>query len=64
MSIVARSVLCAGFGALRPSCMCCISVMTSVVECLALKPCWVGERGMSGVICLRISLSRSLRGFQ
>ena len=43
MSIVARSVQCAGFGAFRPSCMCCVSVVRSVVvECLALKPCCVG----------------------
>ena len=34
MSIVARSVRCAGFGAFRPSCMCCVSVVRSVViEC-------------------------------
>ena len=30
---------CAGFGAFRPSCMCCVSVVRCVVvECLALKP--------------------------
>ena len=37
MSIVARSVLCAGLGIFRPSCMYCVSVVTSVVvECKAL----------------------------
>ena len=40
MSIVASSVRCAGLGAFSPSCMCCVSVVRSVVvECLALKPC-------------------------
>ena len=49
MSIVARSIRCAGSGAFRPSCMCCVSaVRRIVVECLALKPCWVGERGCQG----------------
>ena len=38
MSIVARSVLWAGFGAFRPSCMCCVSVVRNVVvECLEAK---------------------------
>ena len=41
MSIVTRSVRFAGFGAFRPSCLCCVSVVRSVVvECLALNPCW------------------------
>ena len=63
MSIVARSVRCAGFGAFRPSCMCYVSVVRSVVvEFLALKPCCVGERGMSGVMRFRMSPSRILRG--
>ena len=40
MSIVARSVRCAGFGAFRPLCMCCASVVRSVVvECFSLKTC-------------------------
>jgi len=59
VSIVARSVRCAGFGAFRPSCMCCV-----VVECLARKPCCVGERGMSGVLRFRTSPSSILRGLQ
>ena len=51
MSIVAKSVRCTGFGAFRPSCMCCVCVVRSVVvECLPLKPCGVCERGMLGVI--------------
>jgi len=63
MSIVARSVLCAGLGIFRPSCMYCVSVVRSVVvECKALKPCCVGDSGMCGVIVLRISLSRILMG--
>ena len=35
--------------------MCCVSVVRSaVVECLALKPCWVGESGMSTVMRFRL----------
>jgi len=46
MSIVAKSVRSAGFGVFRPSCMCCVSMVRSVVgKCLALKRC-EGERGM------------------
>ena len=49
MSILSRSVRCAGFGAFRASSMCCLSVVRSVfVECLALKLCCVGETRMSG----------------
>ena len=40
MSILAWSVNYANFGAYRPSCMCCVSVVRFVVvECLALKQC-------------------------
>ena len=40
MSIMVRNVPCVGFGALRPSCTCCVYVVRSVAaECLALKPC-------------------------
>ena len=47
MSIVANSVRCAGLGALRPSCIVCVRVVSRVVvECCARKPCCVGERGM------------------
>ena len=61
MYIVAKSVLCAGFGIFRPSCMYCVSVARSVVvECRALKPCCVGNRERSGVSVLRISCSRIL----
>ena len=46
MSIVARRVLYAGLGEFRPSCMCCVSVVSDVVvEWCALKPCCEGERG-------------------
>ena len=63
MSIVAGSVLCAGLGIFRPSCMYCVSVVRSVVvECRALKSCCVGDRGMCSVIVLRISLSGILTG--
>ena len=63
MSIVARSVLCAGLGIFRPSCMYYVSAVRSVVvECKALKPCCVGDSEMCGVIVLRISLSRILMG--
>ena len=49
MSSVAKSVRCADFGAFMPTCMCCVSVVRSVaVDCFTLKPCWVGERGVSG----------------
>ena len=41
---------------------CFIVVRLVVVECRALKPCCVDERGMCGVILLRISLSRILTG--
>ena len=51
MSNVARSVLCAGLGMFRHSCMYCGRIIRSVVvECRALKPCCVGDRGICGVI--------------
>ena len=63
MSIVARSVRCAGLGALRPSCIVCVrEVRRVVVECCARKPCCVGERGMCGVMFARTSLSSILTG--
>ena len=44
MLIVARTVRCAGFGAFRRSSLCFVCVVRSVdLECLALKPCWLGE---------------------
>ena len=46
MSIVTRSVRCTCFGAFRPSCMCCVRIVRSVVaEFLALKPCLDGDVG-------------------
>ena len=49
MSIVARSIRFASSGGFSPSYMCCVSVVISVVvECLAVKPCWVGKRDNIG----------------
>ena len=65
MSIVAISVLCAGFEWLRPSSVVCVRCVSSVeVECWGRKPCCVGESGMSGVMLLRTSLSSILDGVQ
>ena len=51
MSIVANMVRCPRSGMSRPSCMCCASVVSSlVVEWWVLKPCYVGERGKCGVM--------------
>ena len=55
MSIVAISVMYAGSGIFRPSCMYCISVVR--VTWLSVG---VGDRGMCGAIVLRISGSRIL----
>ena len=47
MSIAAMSVRGAGLGALRPSSVVCVMLVSRVeVECLGLKPCCEGERGM------------------
>ena len=55
---LARSVLYAGLVTFKLSCMYCFSIVRSaVVERRALKPCCVSDRGMCGVIVLRISLS-------
>ena len=65
MSIVARSVLCAGLGTFKPSRMYCVGVVRSVVvECRAVKLCCVGDRRMCDVIVLRMSLSRVLNGLR
>ena len=65
ISIVAKSVLYAGLGKFRPSCMYCVRVvMNVVVECRALKPCCVVDKGMCGVIVLRINLARIFIGLQ
>ena len=61
ISIEARSVMYTGFGTFRPLCMYWVSVVMSVVvECRALKPCCVGDKGMCAVVVFRISLSRTL----
>ena len=65
MSIMAKSILCAGFEIFSPSCMYYVNVARSVViESRALKPCFVGDKGVCGVIVLKISLSRILIGLQ
>ena len=65
MSIVAKSVLCAGLGVFRPSCMSCVSVVRSVVvECWARNPCCVCESGMCGLMFVRTNLSSILTGLQ
>ena len=61
ISTVARTVRRASFGAFRPSCMCCVSVVRSdVVELLAMK------RVMSHVWCIfgRDQPLNYLRGLQ
>ena len=63
MSIVARSVVYNGLGMLSLLCSYCVSVVRSVVvECSALKPYFVGDGGICGVVVLRIILSRILTG--
>ena len=52
MSIVARSVWCAGFGAFRHSCTCCVSVVISVVVVF----------GSEAVLCGCCFFSRLRRG--
>ena len=54
------------FGEFKPLCMCCVRVLRgAVVEYLALKPCCeCEERGITGVLSVRISLTRILRGLQ
>ena len=62
MSIVANRVRYAGLGIFRPSCICCASVVSSVVvEWYALKSCCVGERGLCSVMFVRTRLSSILR---
>ena len=59
ISFVTRCVVCVGLGKFRPSCMYCVIVVRSVVvEYRALKPGCVGDKGMCGVIVLRISIFR------
>ena len=59
MSIAMSSVLMCGALWLKPSSMSCVSCVSNVlVECFGLKPCWVGDSGMCGVI--RFSMSRSM----
>ena len=65
MSIVAKSVLCAGLFELMPSKTCCVRLVSKVfVECIGINPCCVGARGMSGWIMFRIRRSVILDGVQ
>ena len=59
MSIAMSSVLLCGALWLKPSSVSCVICVNNVlVECFDLKPCWVGDSGMCGVI--RFSMSRSM----
>ena len=65
MSIVAKSVLCAGLFELMPSNTCCVRLVSKVfVECNGRNPCCVGARGTSGCIMFRIRRSVILDGVQ
>ena len=59
MSIEISSVLLCGALWLKPSSMSCVSCVSKVlVECCCLKPYWVGESGICGII--RFSTIRSM----
>lgn len=61
MSMAAITVREGGRDWLKPSNMCCVNMVCSVVvECLGLKPCWEVERGISGLILWSMSLSSTL----
>lgn len=63
MSMAAMSVLCAGFCVFSPSSVVCVRVVRSVVvEWCGLKPCCVGDSGMSELIWFRTSLSKIFEG--
>ena len=52
MSIVVKSVLCAGLFEFMPSKTCCVRLVSKVfVECNGLNPCCVCARGTSGGLC-------------
>ena len=62
MSTAMSSVLICGTLWLKPSSMSCVSCVSKVlVECCGLKPCWVGDSGICGVIRFSISRSRTLK---
>lgn len=61
MSMAAITVREGGRAWLKPSNMCCVNMVCSVVvECLGRKPCWEVERGTFGLILWRTSLSSTL----
>ena len=65
MSIVVKSVLCAGLFELMPSKICCVKLVSKVfVESSGRNPCCVGARGTSGWIMFRIRRSVMLDGVQ
>ena len=65
MSIVDKSILCAGLFELMPSKTCCVRLVSKVfVECNGRNPCCVGARGTSGWIMFTISRSVILDGVQ
>ena len=56
------SVLLCGAFWLKPSSMSCVSCVSKVlVEYCGLKPCWVGNSGICGVITFSISHSITLK---
>ena len=59
MSIAMSCVILCGALWLKPFSMSCVICVSNVlVEYFGLKPCWVGDSGMYGVI--RFSMSRSM----
>ena len=64
MSIVVKSVLCAGLFELMPSKTCVKLVSRVFVECSGQNPCCVGARGTSGWIMFSIRRSVILDGVQ
>ena len=65
ISIGASSAWYAGFGVFKPSCMCCVNVVSSVfLECRTRKPSCEGDSGLCEVIFVRTSLSNILTKLQ
>ena len=65
MSIVKSMVLRCGRGSLNPSKVRWVrSVSRVVVEWCGLKPCWVGDSGICGVVIFKMSRSTTLEGVQ
>ena len=65
MSVVVKSVLCAGLFELMPSKTCCVGLVSKVfVECNGRNQRCVGVRGTSGWIMFSIRHSVILDGVQ